>query len=483
MKRTIEECIAIDEGDGKKDSDSSKLVYNHLEGLPCLMLLVEKGRMGDTFPQSFNCLDLRPRDAGTANTATIVQELGRMCRYCNMDESSCRKVEVNCLLREDAVDVEIEDHKYYGAFTEGGEFLGFCSHVKPWGRLADPEAIFSFTLDGAISLATEEVDLELPCHPPNYLGDFEGCRVAFFHPAGKDQKKGSKDARYLMIKEHKKESRQIKLLSDLDLQLEPKKGWTCAVFRDQACLETHAKTIENQDRHDKRLALKEIYYVLPHALVTGPIFRDIEKGIDKADATCREISECIKFSTLDRFVTTPDSDDGGRHQKHRPRNYAEMITRTKNPLHDYRQSYLANRGTRKPGTKRPNDKAEDDKFQGQSADFGRIVNSPRHRRRFLVFAECQIGKTGAYCEFLNLLYDEIGQQIPPEVPEGGLPQSPNKLEWSLPFWKDICFSGKACTPGWKRAEDPRLEISRGKYHDKVRCSVPNRPRFNLHAWN
>jgi len=33
--------------------------YEDLENLACVLILVDKGRMGDTFPQSFDCLDLR----------------------------------------------------------------------------------------------------------------------------------------------------------------------------------------------------------------------------------------------------------------------------------------------------------------------------------------------------------------------------------------------------------------------------------------
>lgn len=42
-------------------------------------MLCEKGRMGDTFPSSFACLDLRVRSPDTLSTA--IQELGRLCRY------------------------------------------------------------------------------------------------------------------------------------------------------------------------------------------------------------------------------------------------------------------------------------------------------------------------------------------------------------------------------------------------------------------
>jgi hypothetical protein len=56
--------------------------YEDLLHLPCIVLLNERGRMGDTFPHSFVCMDLRLRyqnDDGFLRSVT--QELGRMCRY------------------------------------------------------------------------------------------------------------------------------------------------------------------------------------------------------------------------------------------------------------------------------------------------------------------------------------------------------------------------------------------------------------------
>ncbi len=49
--------------------------------------------MGDTFPQTFSCLDLRIRTSD--NHTTFVQEIGRMCRYpaCNTS-SDCMQVPI-----------------------------------------------------------------------------------------------------------------------------------------------------------------------------------------------------------------------------------------------------------------------------------------------------------------------------------------------------------------------------------------------------
>ena len=43
--------------------------YKHLNKLPCIVIVVYKGRVGDTFPPSFNCMDLRVLDSVTEEGA------------------------------------------------------------------------------------------------------------------------------------------------------------------------------------------------------------------------------------------------------------------------------------------------------------------------------------------------------------------------------------------------------------------------------
>ena len=68
--------------------------YEDLENLACILLLVDKGRMGDTFPHSFDCLDLRLnydnsrefKEGSPLYLSTVIQELGRMCRYAKVSD-------------------------------------------------------------------------------------------------------------------------------------------------------------------------------------------------------------------------------------------------------------------------------------------------------------------------------------------------------------------------------------------------------------
>lgn len=48
---------------GNLKPSKTGLSYEDLLGVPCLLILCEKGRMGDTFPHTFDCLDMRLRYA------------------------------------------------------------------------------------------------------------------------------------------------------------------------------------------------------------------------------------------------------------------------------------------------------------------------------------------------------------------------------------------------------------------------------------
>ena len=72
--------------------------YEDLENLACILSLVDKGRMGDTFPHSFDCLDLRLnydssrefKEGSPLFLSTVIQELGRMCRYAKVSDGESR---------------------------------------------------------------------------------------------------------------------------------------------------------------------------------------------------------------------------------------------------------------------------------------------------------------------------------------------------------------------------------------------------------
>lgn len=65
---------------GKHRRHQASLSYADLLNVPVILILVDKGRTGDTFPQSLGYFDLRIRTVRDSYT-TFEQELGRLCRY------------------------------------------------------------------------------------------------------------------------------------------------------------------------------------------------------------------------------------------------------------------------------------------------------------------------------------------------------------------------------------------------------------------
>lgn len=65
---------------GHNQSPTASLSYADLLNVPMILILVDKGRTGDTFPHSLGYFDLRIRTVDDSYS-TFEQELGRLCRY------------------------------------------------------------------------------------------------------------------------------------------------------------------------------------------------------------------------------------------------------------------------------------------------------------------------------------------------------------------------------------------------------------------
>ena len=67
--------------------------YSDLKGLPCLLILVKKGQIGDTFPHSLVAIDDRGASVtgedkeDNLHLTTFTQEKGRLCRYTTLDST------------------------------------------------------------------------------------------------------------------------------------------------------------------------------------------------------------------------------------------------------------------------------------------------------------------------------------------------------------------------------------------------------------
>ena len=68
--------------DIKEDSISKMLQFSDVEHIPMIMIIVERGRMGDTFPPNCVCFDLRGRYLTPVKDFTsIIQDVGRAFGY------------------------------------------------------------------------------------------------------------------------------------------------------------------------------------------------------------------------------------------------------------------------------------------------------------------------------------------------------------------------------------------------------------------
>ena len=84
--------------------------------------LPHAGRMGDTFPHTFTCQDQRLR-SGT-KYSTLVQELGRLCRYPAVQQKKLLKLTSPSLLAKDYMLHLLKQalHEAYGKQEWQGRF-------------------------------------------------------------------------------------------------------------------------------------------------------------------------------------------------------------------------------------------------------------------------------------------------------------------------------------------------------------------------
>eukprot|EP00953_Heterococcus_sp_UTEX-ZZ885_P004469 2922-Heterococcus_DN1.PRE.3 len=71
LQRAITDRQKVVSYKSKKAASKVELTYEDLHNIPCIIVLCNKGRMGDTFPHSFNTLDLRLRTAGNCDYPII----------------------------------------------------------------------------------------------------------------------------------------------------------------------------------------------------------------------------------------------------------------------------------------------------------------------------------------------------------------------------------------------------------------------------
>jgi hypothetical protein len=258
------------------------------------------------------------------------------------------------------------------------------------------------------------------------------------------------------IIEHDQGSTKLKLKGDCSKHFETGKS-SITVIRDENCLQWLCEEALRRCGPDLRVFfVEEVAYSFPYTLVTKVIMTKLQLAVNMADKHFpRQIWECIKLPSLDNYVKA--------EKKHQ--HAINLISSEKSLIHEYRKTYLGARGKKK-GNK--NGGANADAY-GADGNYilpkgkGQLRHDSTHPRRFVLSAETQIGKTGAYCWFLKLLNDEIYGEVLPDIPDKPVPlplilKEHDKIKWLLPYWGNICLS----TNRWE------WNILPGKYHLKVK---------------
>jgi hypothetical protein len=142
-------------------------------------------------------------------------------------------------------------------------------------------------------------------------------------------------------------------------------------------------------------SIEEVAYSFPYTLVSKVMMAKLQSAVNMADKHFpRQIWECIRLQSLDNYVVSARPN---QHTK-------DLISSEKSLIHEYRQTYLGAKGSKNGNANADAYDAGGNYIQSRSMD-------DTHPRRFVLSAESQIGKTGAYCWFLKLLADEIYDKV------------------------------------------------------------------------
>ena len=120
-----------------------------------------------------------------------------------------------------------------------------------------------------------------------------------------------------------------------------------------------------------------------------------------------------------------------------------------NPLHAYHDSYVPKLVTKRQDkeTAAPAADENDEDVNDTNDNVSKTPHydakphdaSDKHSRRMLLFAECQIGKTGAYLHYLRRLREDIRGTFVPEIISGPIDR---RLSWHFPYWRKLAGSAK-----------------------------------------
>ena len=206
-------------------------------------------------------------------------------------------------------------------------------------------------------------------------------------------------------------------------------------------------------RRDVTVEFAKVVFPLPYALVEKEITDDISNGVTRAQGQVFQedrlpISKCIIVKSMDRLV--------GKANK---KNFKDTGWQK---MHVYREAWAP-----KPNSGKVKGHSDQDfSFAGEN-----FFEHP-HKRRLLLSAECQIGKTGTYISLLQQLRLAIRPSagLPPVIfepprfifePRVPLTNLPRAVGWVYPCWAFLAVMRRKVVPYFK------IRIKIGKYHERI----------------
>ena len=168
-----------------------------------------------------------------------------------------------------------------------------------------------------------------------------------------------------------------------------------------------------------------VKYAEPCALVRTDIREKLKAAVATSDSAFgqTEIFKCVNMTSMDRYMSWKACHPAKKRGK---------------DLHDFRQNWSANQTTN----------VHSDAVLDDGGAPGYVVEGGvrRHARRFLLSAECQIGKTGTYLALLHSMYRIIRKNAGAALPRDGdgvlivdapARRVPGALAWKIPHWFNI----------------------------------------------
>ncbi|KAL3904300.1 MAG: hypothetical protein SGPRY_011339, partial [Prymnesium sp.] len=130
-----------------------------------------------------------------------------------------------------------------------------------------------------------------------------------------------------------------------------------------------------------------------------------------------------------------------------------------NPLHTYHENFVVSSQKTNEKSKGVSSANDDERSVRKTPHYDALIDNKscppehKHERRMVLYAECQIGKTGAYLHFLTRLREEIRGGWVPEF-EGVLDQ---ESSWHFPYWHKLAIANSL----------DYTQPKQGHYYEKV----------------